>query len=193
MTRYKLLELYIKPDVTFYTTDPTTIDWLLAELRHYIPTYGLSAAKKATTLHTGKLYSVQLDRLRGRDMDVGWWIITRLCEEGWEPFAISQRTEHSEKTHYHFRKSVDGTKRRGRGTGQPEAQETPARSEEVGGCIQRRDAEALVHRLLGLADEVEVKAQKQEPPEIPASYWYGTKFGLETAVEEIRLLLGGEG
>ena len=113
MKRYKLVTIqdFYRPRIL--ATDPADIDWLLGELKEYLPSYKTYYGD-FKMLHTGESYYIGLEKLSDRDYDVAWWLIARLCEAGWEPFAVSTKlsgggtSSISTTAIYHFRKEVKG-------------------------------------------------------------------------------------
>jgi hypothetical protein len=71
--------------VNLYCTDQTVLDWLLAELKKYISTYKVAGKRKTVS---GQIVTSHIIELQGKDTEVGRWILTELCQQGWEPFEV---------------------------------------------------------------------------------------------------------
>jgi hypothetical protein len=69
--------------VHLFCTDDKVLDALLAELENLVPTYKVGL--KRTTI-SGQTVGCYLEGFRMRDQEVGRWLVTQLCQQGWEPF-----------------------------------------------------------------------------------------------------------
>ncbi len=69
--------------VHLFCTDEEVINALLAELKSYVPTYKVGL--KRTTV-SGQIAGCYLDGFQMKDQEVGRWLVTQLCQQGWEPF-----------------------------------------------------------------------------------------------------------
>jgi hypothetical protein len=70
--------------IELQASDPKTLDWLFNELHTHLP--NVQRRDLLHTLDTGAPYLSRFEGLDGKDGDVYWWVITQLCELGWEPF-----------------------------------------------------------------------------------------------------------
>ncbi|MDO9129266.1 MAG: hypothetical protein Q7U34_05305 [Anaerolineales bacterium] len=69
-------------------TDPTTMDWILAELKKGFPQCKTSYEEYDPN---GKLTRCQVAKFGGKDPIAAWGIITLLCDSGWEPFSLTDQ------------------------------------------------------------------------------------------------------
>lgn len=71
---------------TFQSTDSKTLDWLAASIE--------ASSFKLTGIGafpSGKKYTVAIDEVSSEESQkIKWWLLTQLCQRGWEPFAIEQ-------------------------------------------------------------------------------------------------------
>jgi hypothetical protein len=80
--------------VHIYCTDQSELTALITELKTVVAT----AREKATlSLPTGEQYFVHIDRLSGRDIDVGWWVMKQLCTNEYHRFRLSVQADDSLK------------------------------------------------------------------------------------------------
>ena len=54
----------------------------------------------------GERYGLTLDKLGGEDVPLGWWLLGKLCQMGWEPFSAHGYGERDVETIYYLRKSL---------------------------------------------------------------------------------------
>jgi hypothetical protein len=73
----------------FSSTDPKLIEELSLELKKMAP---------QAKIDTGR-NSVDMKNIKNQ-WEVYWWLITYLCDQGWEPFSA---THHLESRENHFR------------------------------------------------------------------------------------------
>lgn len=100
MKTYKFAIVIYEPSlVRLVLPDPDLVNELLAELRHYISTAQVAAPTRTLDHVPLAPLAFRFHKLQNRDEWVSWWIIQRLCEMGWEPFAASA-------TRYHLKKEV---------------------------------------------------------------------------------------
>ena len=107
MKSYRYAELYITLEhgVNLCSTDSQVLDWILAELKKVKTGFRASVDK----LPSGEEYSLRIDRLGSKDLEVGWWILKQLCLQGWEPFAVTDVDANVPKGvsgYYHLRLEV---------------------------------------------------------------------------------------
>jgi hypothetical protein len=69
------------------TTDPKLLAWVKNELGQFLPNYQVYSSGEDVS---GEAYFLWLKKLNNRDSAVAWWIIKRLCHQGWEPFATDR-------------------------------------------------------------------------------------------------------
>ena len=74
--------------ISLQCTDPQIIAWILTDLKKVGFGYRLKGKRE---FPSGEMYSCTIDKLRGRALDVYFWIITQLCKRGWEPFGDRSR------------------------------------------------------------------------------------------------------
>ena len=90
MKSYKYVLLHFSDwGVLLHSTDSQVLDWILAELKKVITNFRMSAGPKDPKLPSGETYYLHIDKLQGKDRQVGWWILKQLCLQGWEPFAVT--------------------------------------------------------------------------------------------------------
>jgi hypothetical protein len=75
------------------STDPDVLDWVFDDVQKFIPTATLFRDWRGV-LPSGETYSYTIQKLKGTDRDVAWWIVKQLCLQGWEPFAVEGSTIH---------------------------------------------------------------------------------------------------
>ncbi|MFN2233867.1 MAG: hypothetical protein ACK2U1_06525 [Anaerolineales bacterium] len=101
MKTYKLLEIrWGRVDIK--STDIESIKWIINEITQIIPSC------RATQINQ---HEIKIDKLDGRDTEMVWFAMEKLCESGWQPFAISETggggTQPIHLESYHFRKEVE--------------------------------------------------------------------------------------
>lgn len=85
--QYTDVEWEPSAQVILRTTDPKVLDWIQIELGQLLPNYQVYSSDEDMS---GEAYFLWLKRLNNRDSAVAWWIIKRLCHQGWEPFATDR-------------------------------------------------------------------------------------------------------
>jgi len=108
---YQIFDVMEDGRIHIQTTDRETLKELFEELRSHIPTAKVDTffgefPKKGE----GGIYA-EIHNLAGKDLTVAWWLMRRLGEKSWEPFAVypyvsGGETSTSSKIHYCFRKST---------------------------------------------------------------------------------------
>jgi hypothetical protein len=79
--RYECITLYVSAggySIEVACTDPAVLGWIGLEIQRDRPSCSLSAKAQL---------SCTFDIVDYEPLDVGWWLVKRLCEEGWEPFG----------------------------------------------------------------------------------------------------------
>jgi len=88
MKSYKYLALG-DPNVTVECTDEQVLEWVVSLVKKVIPScdhyYYSPAGKDRTYL---KKYRVQISKLEDKDIEVRWWLMEQLGQQGWEPFQV---------------------------------------------------------------------------------------------------------
>jgi hypothetical protein len=89
MKRYKLLMLSVsKRSILVQTTHPQVLDWIIVEAKKYIDSpFELDDRWR---FPSGQTYGVEMKRKGGIPPSydpIWWWLLSQLCERGWEPFA----------------------------------------------------------------------------------------------------------
>jgi len=97
MTKYEV----VKADgtgatISIYASNPATFDWIISNVRTYEPQ--LKTKDEHLDIQE-KIIRAQLVDYKRKGLTIFGYIITLLCENGFEPFGSSYR-------HYDFRKEV---------------------------------------------------------------------------------------
>ncbi len=71
--------------VDILCTDVNIIEWLLEELKKYIPSDQLLGAR-GRPLISGEIYEIGIRKLQGKDDIVAFWALKQFVLQGWEPF-----------------------------------------------------------------------------------------------------------
>ena len=82
--------------VTIYASKSTTFDWIISNLQIHEPNL---KTRNAYENIQGKVVRAKLANYERKDVTIFAFIITLLCENGFEPFGSDYR-------HYDFRKEV---------------------------------------------------------------------------------------
>ena len=70
--------------VTLESTDDSVVRQMAAEAKELIPSCRVVHGDR---LPGGKAYKVTVHKLQDKDADVAWWMIRKLCLDGWEPLG----------------------------------------------------------------------------------------------------------
>ncbi|GEM_PF-3478810 len=87
MKKYKLITIFLNSSnrVEIHSTDSQTISWLITEVKELIPTCVAIYSRKLPS--SNDLCLCALEQLQNQDGAVPWFMMKKLCEHGWEPFA----------------------------------------------------------------------------------------------------------
>ena len=85
-------------------TTPALVDWVLSELKKVIPT--AESRGWLPTIGGGRVTGGVWNKLNGQDALVSQWIIRLLCDNGFEPFAVTQ-TASGDVVTTHLRRRED--------------------------------------------------------------------------------------
>jgi hypothetical protein len=97
MSKYEVVKVDgTGADVTIYASNPTTFAWILSSVQTHEPT--LDTRDEYQDIH-GQVVRAKLAKYKRKDKTIFAFIISLLCENGFEPFATDYR-------HYDFRKEV---------------------------------------------------------------------------------------
>jgi hypothetical protein len=66
-------------------TETAALEWFISELKKYVPT---SKHTDHDRIISGETIGYDFKNLKGKDREIGLWFITKLCEQGWEPFEV---------------------------------------------------------------------------------------------------------
>ena len=83
MSGYHYLTLH---GTTVTCTDPATLDWVVAQVRKYIPSAEVRNEQREAL--TGEQYQLQLHRLDGKDKQVNIYLRRSLPPAGWRLLRI---------------------------------------------------------------------------------------------------------
>jgi hypothetical protein len=100
--RYECLTLHVKAGgyiIEVASTDQESLSWIENEIRNDRPSCTLSS--------TGQL-SCKFNVIGYEPLEVGWWLVKRLCEQGWEPFGNVRWEESWGLEFISFRRSIPG-------------------------------------------------------------------------------------
>ncbi len=87
MAGYRLMSIWSDGTGTrLWSTAPSVVDWFLAEVTRLVP----KARVQEDVLPSGEPYNCGVTRLNGRDLGIMWWVMQQLCQNGWEPYALSE-------------------------------------------------------------------------------------------------------
>ena len=106
MKQYKLLEVYATTSgIYIESSDSQTMNVLLRELKRTISFFQVEWKEG---LEKGKVKGCFIYMLRGKNEQVEAWIIDKLCEYGWEPYAIYETVDHMGTHHpaHCFRQTI---------------------------------------------------------------------------------------
>ena len=81
---YKMVSVWFPGSVWLEATDPQEIETVLEELRVYFKSAKVGGARYSLD---GGLANRRLEKLGGKDEEVYYWLLSRFCKLGWEPFA----------------------------------------------------------------------------------------------------------
>ena len=97
MTKYEVVKVDgTGADVTIYASKSTTFDWIISNVQTHEP--NLETRDEYQDIH-GEIVRAKLAKYRSKEVTIFTFIITLLCENGFEPFGTDYR-------HYDFRKEV---------------------------------------------------------------------------------------
>ena len=96
MVKYKIARLIVsKTSITLYTTAPGLIDWAQKTIKEMFPRSTqrvdnllIGSSKKGEFLG-GQQFKLLLWGFDNSDVQVGYWLVGQLCEQGWEPFTVN--------------------------------------------------------------------------------------------------------
>lgn len=91
MKKFRLLEVIgSSSGIYIYTSDSQTINVLLRELKKFIPQFKVDWKEG---LEKGQIKGCFVYMLRGKNDQVESWLLDKLCEYGWEPYAIYETVD----------------------------------------------------------------------------------------------------
>lgn len=70
--------------VRLESTDDGTVQQMAAEVKELIPSCRVQQGER---LPSGEAYNIKVDRLNDRAVDAAWWMLRKLCLDGWEPLG----------------------------------------------------------------------------------------------------------
>jgi len=101
MKSYKYSSLdYSNDYIQVDTTDNELLKWIDSSIKQFSPSCSVSKAKDGTLVFRN---------IESKDLILGSWLRTKLCQKGWEPFAVtlSMFNGDTRSTTYHFRFEED--------------------------------------------------------------------------------------
>lgn len=85
MKQYHLFEIWFDTyGIFFRTTDDATKAWVFKAIK------GVSPSAEINELPNVAMVGIK--KLNGKDIELGWQLLTQLCAKGWEPFGITAAT-----------------------------------------------------------------------------------------------------
>lgn len=105
MKTYKLLEIWLDSGIKIRTGETQVFEWLRTELEKHLPfsfRFDIDRFSK---------YSCHIHKLQDKDYEIMWWIMKRLGESSWEPFAVYNTSGGTSNTYryYCFRQEVESS------------------------------------------------------------------------------------
>lgn len=91
MKSYKYLSIY-ENAVVLKSSDPEILKWILDEVKKLVPR---CQTRNEVSNSEGELYAFTIHQLKGQDQWIAYCILQKLCEQGWEPFAVSSYVANS--------------------------------------------------------------------------------------------------
>ncbi len=108
---YHIFEVMERGRVWIRTTDPETLEEIIEELKTIIPGAKIDLHHQEFPEKTRGGVFCAVHNLNGKDDNVALWVMRRLGEKSWEPFAVYPNVSGgqfstSSEIHYCFRKST---------------------------------------------------------------------------------------
>jgi hypothetical protein len=98
MSTFHLLQIVYFEALEVFSTDENTLHWMVAEVNNLMPNCSVKKGQ-----FEGKVWGISFEKLSKDRLELVWYLIARLGEKGWEPFAVSPTGRFR---YYHFRKEL---------------------------------------------------------------------------------------
>jgi hypothetical protein len=96
MSKYAIVQIH-QEGIYAASTLPEMLDWIQEQVTSEVPEGKVDRRDQ---------FHLEIERLKGRDKELAWQIMQKLCALGWEPFSVISQGEYNIMGNVYFRKEL---------------------------------------------------------------------------------------